>query len=30
MEKGLIFIWTAKNLLADIIEVMENKGFQYV
>ena len=30
MEKGLIFMWTPKHLLGDIMEIMEDKNFQYV
>ena len=30
MSKGLIFIWTPKEHIADIIEIMDQKGFNYV
>ena len=30
MEKGLVFIWTPKNIMAEIMDIMETKGFQYV
>jgi hypothetical protein len=30
MAKGLVFIWTPKEHISDIIELMEEKGFNYV
>lgn len=30
MPKGLVFIWTPKDLISEIIELMQKKGFNYV
>ncbi len=30
MPKGLVFVWTPKDLISEIIELMEKKGFNYV
>jgi hypothetical protein len=30
MEKGLVFIWTPKDLISEIILLMDQKGFNYV
>lgn len=30
MSKGLVFIWTPKEHICDIIKIMEQKGFNYV
>jgi hypothetical protein len=30
MSNGIVFIWTDKKLLSDIIESMSEKGFSYI
>lgn len=30
MSKGLVFVWAPKAELAQLLTIMENKGFVYV
>lgn len=30
MAKGLVFMWAPKDLISEVIDLMENKGFAYV
>lgn len=30
MDNGILFMWSEKSILADILETMEAKGFKYI